>query len=72
MDLLGFLATFETCPFWVLIIIIALFVDTKISLESDHCFFFFGWVGNKLIKEFSLLCFSFKNQDCVYGPLIKI
>ena len=35
-------------------------------------FFFFWWVGNKLIKEFSLLCFSFKNLYCVYGLLIKI
>ena len=35
-------------------------------------FFFFWWVGNKWIKEFSLLCFLFKNQDCVYGLLIKI
>ena len=46
MDLFGFLAAFETCPFWVLIIIIALFVDTKISLESDLCvFFFLGGLG---------------------------
>ena len=41
-------------------------------MESNPCFFFFWWVGNKGIKEFSLLCFSFKNHDCVYGLLIKI
>ena len=28
VDLFGFLAAFETCPFWVLIIITTLFVDT--------------------------------------------
>ena len=35
-------------------------------------FFFFGGVGNKWIKEFSLFCFSFKNLNCVYVLLIKI
>ena len=44
------------------------------SLKSEFSFFFFffGGIENKWIKEFSLFCLSFKNQDCVYGLLIKI
>ena len=45
------------------------------SLKSEFRIFFFFLVGgieNKWIEEFSLFCFSFKNQDCVYGLLIKI
>ena len=73
MDLFGFLAAFETCPF--------LGFDYNYYFICRHIdiigirpvfFFFFWWVGNKLINEFSLLCLSFKNQDCVYGLLIKI
>ena len=73
VDLFGFLAAFETCPF--------LGFDYNYYFICRHIdiigirpvfFFFFWWVGNKLINEFSLLCFSFKNQDCVYGLLIKI
>ena len=77
VDLLGFLAAFETCPFWVLVRIIALYLQThryhsELELLFYFIFFFFGGVRNKWIREFSLFCFSSKNHDCVYGLLIKI
>ena len=39
---------------------------------NQNFVFFFCGIENKWIKEFSLFCLSFKNQDCVYGLLIKI
>ena len=49
-----------------------IFVDTHRYHWNQTPVFCFWWVGNKWMKEFSLLCFSFKNHDCVYGLLIKI
>ena len=40
--------------------------------NQNFGFFFLDGIENKWIKDFSLFCFSFKNQDCVYGLLIKI
>ena len=55
-----------------LIIIIALYLQTHRYHWNQTPVFCFWWFGNKWMKEFSLLCFSFKNHDCVYGLLIKI
>ena len=42
VDLLGFLAAFETCPFWVLVRIIALYLQTnRYRLELELYVFFF-------------------------------
>jgi len=46
VDLLGFLAAFETCPLWVLVRIIALYLQTHryhLELELFFKIFFFWW-----------------------------
>ena len=59
VDLFGFLVAFDTCPFgfWLKLLHIC---RHKCHWNQNFVFFF-------CIKVFSLFCFSFKNQDCVYG-----
>ena len=50
VDLFGFLAAFETCPFWVLIKIIVLYLQTHRYHWNQTPVFFFFFLGGLGIK----------------------